>query len=161
LRLAPALPARERIGAYGWRLRRVDLEVDSTAEAESPHKGQRGLRRLFNAFFYSLSGLRLAFDHESAFRQEIAIAVILVPAACFAPVTAAERVLLIGSVALVLIVELLNSSVEAAIDRIGFDTHRLSKRAKDLGSAAVFLALLLLATTWMLILWPGIVALLK
>jgi diacylglycerol kinase (ATP) len=129
-------------------------------EPESPHKGQRGLRRLFNAFFYSLSGLRLAFDHESAFRQEIAIAVILVPLACLVPVAPAERVLLVGSVVLLLIVELLNSSVEAAIDRIGLDTHRLSKRAKDLGSAAVLLALVLLATTWALILWPAAVRLL-
>ncbi len=130
-------------------------------EPESPHKGQRGVRRLFNAFFYSLSGLQLAFDHESAFRQEIAIAIVLIPLACVVPVTPAERVLLVGSVVLLLIVELLNSSVEAAIDRIGLDTHRLSKRAKDLGSAAVLLSLVLLATTWALILWPAAVALLR
>ena len=128
---------------------------------ESPHKGQRGLRRLFNAFFYSLSGLRIAFNHESAFRQEIAIAVVLIPLACFLSVGAAERILLIGSVVLVLIVELLNSSVEAAIDRIGLDTHRLSKRAKDLGSAAVFLSLVLLAITWGLIAGPTLVALVR
>ena len=128
---------------------------------ESPHKGQRGVRRLFNAFFYSLSGLRLAFDHESAFRQEIAIAVVLIPIACFLPVGAAERVLLIGSVLLLLIVELLNSSVEAAIDRIGLDTHRFSKRAKDLGSAAVFLTLVLLATTWGLVAGPAIASLMR
>ena len=97
--------------------------------AESPHKGQRGLRRLFNAFLYSLSGLALAFRHESAFRQEVALAVVLIPAALLIEVTSVERVLLIGSVLLVMVVELLNSSVEAAIDRIGFDTHRLSKRA--------------------------------
>ena len=128
---------------------------------ESPHKGQRGVRRLFNAFFYSLSGLRLAFDHESAFRQEIAIAVVLIPIACFLPVGAAERVLLIGSVLLLLIVELLNSSVEAAIDRIGLDTHRFSKRAKDLGSAAVFLTLVLLATTWGLVAGPELASLMR
>jgi diacylglycerol kinase (ATP) len=128
---------------------------------ESPHKGQRGLRRLFNALFYSLSGLRIAFHHESAFRQEIAIAAILIPLACLVPVEAAERVLLIGSVVLLLIVELLNSSVEAAIDRIGFDTHRLSKRAKDLGSAAVFLTLVLLATTWALVAGPALVSLMR
>ncbi len=128
---------------------------------ESPHKGQRGVRRLFNAFFYSLSGLRIAFDHESAFRQEIAIAVVLIPIACFLPVGAAERVLLIGSVLLLLIVELLNSSVEAAIDRIGLDTHRFSKRAKDLGSAAVFLTLVLLATTWGLVAGPELASLMR
>src|ERR1700739_3865606 len=89
---------------------------------ESPHKGQSGIRRLINALFYSLSGLTLAFRHESAFRQEIALAVVLIPLACFLPVGAVERVLLIASVLLVLIVELLNSSVEAALERIGFHT---------------------------------------
>lgn len=127
---------------------------------ESPHKGQRGIRRLVNAFFYSLSGLALAYRHESAFRQEVALAVVLLPAACVLPVDAVERVLLIGTVLLTLIVELLNSSVEAAIDRIGFDTHRLSKRAKDLGSAAVLLTLLLLAVTWGLIAGPHLLRLL-
>jgi diacylglycerol kinase (ATP) len=134
---------------------RREVGVDAADESESPHKGQRGVRRIFNAFFYSLSGLRLAFDHESAFRQEIFIAVVLIPLACIAPVTAAERVLLIGSVVVLLIVELLNSSVEAAIDRIGLDTHRLSKRAKDLGSAAVFLALVFVAITWVAIAGPS------
>lgn len=118
---------------------------------ESPHKGQRGLQRLLNALFYSLSGLRLAFHHESAFRQEVALAAFLVPLAGLVNVSAAERVMLFGSVLFLLVVELLNSSVEAAIDRIGFDTHRLSKRAKDLGSAAVLVALVMLAITWGLI----------
>ena len=123
---------------------------------ESPHKGQRGLRRLFNAFLYSLSGLKLAFQHESAFRQEMALAAVLVPLACILPVAPVERVLLITSVLLVLIVELLNSSVEAAIDRIGLDTHRLSKRANDLGSAAVLLALVALAIIWALLAVPAL-----
>lgn len=123
---------------------------------ESPHKGRRGIRRLVNAFFYSLSGLMLAFRHESAFRQEIVLALVLIPAAMMLQVGAVERVLLIGSVLLVLIVELLNSSVEAAIDRIGFDTHRLSKRAKDLGSAAVLLALGVLTLTWLLVAGPAV-----
>jgi diacylglycerol kinase (ATP) len=121
---------------------------------ESPHKGQRGLRRLFNAFLYSLSGLKLAFRHESAFRQEMALAAVLVPLACVLPVAPVERVLLITSVLLVLIVELLNSSVEAAI---GLDTHRLSKRAKDLGSAAVLLALVALTIVWALIAVPTLI----
>lgn len=121
---------------------------------ESPHKGQRGIRRLVNAFFYSLSGLAMAYRHESAFRQEIALAAVLVPIACVVPVSAVEHVLLIAALLLVLIVELLNSSVEAAIDRIGFDTHRLSKRAKDLGSAAVLIALALLLITWLWIAGP-------
>ena len=126
---------------------------------ESPHKGQSGIRRLINAFFYSLSGLALAFRHESAFRQEIALATVLIPTACVLPIGAVERVLLIASVLLVLIVELLNSSVEAAIDRIGLDTHRLSKRAKDLGSAAVLVALAALLLTWLLLGWPAVLRL--
>jgi len=126
---------------------------------ESPHKGHSGLRRLINAFFYSLSGLALAFRYESAFRQEIALAAVLIPVACLLPVGAVERVLLIASVLLVLIVELLNSSLEAAIDRISLDTHLLSKRAKDLGSAAVFLALTALAVTWLLLAGPALLRL--
>lgn len=132
----------------------MDAEI-----AESPHKGQRGLRRLFNAFLYSLSGLRLAFRHESAFRQEVALAAVLIPLACIVHVQAIERVLLISSVLLVLVVELLNSSVEAAIDRIGFDTHRLSKRAKDLGSAAVLIALAVLTLVWIALAGPELVRL--
>ena len=132
----------------------LDAEI-----AESPHKGQRGLRRLFNAFLYSLSGLRLAFRHESAFRQEVALAAVLIPLACILNVQAVERVMLIATVLLVLVVELLNSSVEAAIDRIGFDTHRLSKRAKDLGSAAVLLALTALALVWISLAGPAVASL--
>ena len=129
----------------------------TTELPESPHKGQRGLRRLVNALFYSLSGLRLAFLHESAFRQEVALAAILVPIACVIDVSAVERVLLIASVLLLFVVELLNSSIEAAIDRIGLDLHQLSKRAKDLGSAAVLIALVMLAITWGLIAVPPVV----
>ena len=131
-------------------------EPELVAE-ESPHKGQRGLRRLFNAVFYSLSGLALAFRHESAFRQEIALAAILVPVAMALPVTAVERLLLVLPILLVMVVELLNSSVEAAIDRIGFDTHRLSKRAKDLGSAAVLVSLVALVLAWATIAGPWFV----
>jgi diacylglycerol kinase (ATP) len=128
---------------------------------ESPHKGQRGLHRLLNALFYSLSGLRIAFTHESAFRQEVALAVVLIPLACVVRVSAVERVLLIGSVLFVLVVELLNSGVEAAVDRIGFDTHRLAKRAKDLGSAAVLVALIMLAVTWASIAVPSLAGTLR
>lgn len=126
---------------------------------ESPHKGQRGFRRLFNALLYSLSGIRMAFRHESAFRQEIALAAVLIPLACILSLGPIERVLLIASVLLVLVVELLNSSVEAAIDRIGLDTHRLSKRAKDLGSAAVLIALVVLAMVWVVLAGPELLRL--
>ena len=124
--------------------------------AESPHKGQRGLRRLWNAFFYSLSGLQSAWRHESAFRQEAVLAAVLIPIACVLPVGAVERSLLVWTVLQVLLVELLNSSIEAAIDRIGLDTHRLSKRAKDLGSAAVLVALMVLASVWAMLAVPAI-----
>jgi len=123
-----------------------------------PHKGTRGLRRIVNAFFYSLSGFALAFRHEAAFRQEVLLAAVLVPIACFLDVTTVERVLLIGTVLVVLVVELLNSAVEAAIDRIGADDHALSKRAKDMGSAAVFVALVLLGVAWLLIAGPALLA---
>jgi diacylglycerol kinase (ATP) len=127
---------------------------------ESAHKGKRGLQRIVSAFFYSLSGLRLAYVHEDAFRQEILLAAILLPVACVVPVTPVERALLIGTVLIVLIVELLNSSIEATVDRIGIETHHLAKRAKDIGSAAVFLALVLLAVTWLLVAGPPLLALL-
>lgn len=127
---------------------------------ESAHKGKRGLQRIVNACLYSWSGLRLAYRHEDAFRQEALLAVILLPIACLVTVTPVERVLLIATVLLVLIVELLNSSLEAAVDRIGLETHPLSKRAKDIGSAAVFLSLVLLAVTWFLVAGPLLLALL-
>ena len=122
--------------------------------AESPFKGKTGAARIVQAFFNSLAGLGDAWRHESAFRQEILLAAVLVPAALAVPVTGPERALLVGSVLLVLVVELLNSSVEAAIDRISLERHSLSKRAKDLGSAAVLVTLVLLAVVWALVLFP-------
>ena len=123
---------------------------------ESPFKGKTGLVRILHAFFNSIAGLKDAWRYESAFRQEILLAVVLVPAACLVRVTTVERALLIATVLLVIIVELLNTSVEAAIDRISFEHHSLSKRAKDIGSAAVFVALVLLAAVWGLILPPAL-----
>jgi diacylglycerol kinase (ATP) len=127
------------------------------ASPESPFKGKTGVTRIIQAFFNSLSGLADAWQHESAFRQEILLAIVLVPIACWVKVTLIERAVLIGSVLLVLIVELLNSSVEAAIDRISLDLHSLSRRAKDLGSAAVLVALVMLAVVWGLILLPHLI----
>ncbi|KMQ80647.1 Diacylglycerol kinase [Candidatus Burkholderia pumila] len=102
----------------------------------------------------SLYGFQVAIREESAFRQELTLAAILLPCSLFVPVAPVERVALIASVLLVLIIELLNSSVEAAIDRISLERHELSRRAKDLGSAAVMVALVLCVLTWVLILWP-------
>ncbi|RCS59502.1 diacylglycerol kinase [Parvibium lacunae] len=134
--------------------------IDETG-TESPFKGNIGIKRAYYALFHSCNGLMLAIRHESAFRQELTLAILLLPVALLLPVTAVERVLLIGSVILVLIVELLNSSVEAAIDRISLERHRLSKRAKDLGSAAVLLALALCLLTWGCLAGPICVSLLK
>lgn len=119
---------------------------------ESPFKGKTGLRRLFNAFFYTLDGLRAAYRHEDAFRQEVWLAAVMIPLAFFLPATGIGRALMVGSVLLVLIVELVNSAIEAAIDRISLERHSLSKRAKDIGSAAVMLALINVVATWLLVL---------
>ena len=118
----------------------------------NPSKGKTGVRRLINAFGYSISGLRAAYRLEDAFRQEIALAAVLIPAALLLPVAATGRALLLASVLLVLIVELLNSAIEAAVDRISLDTHELAKRAKDLGSAAVMLSLVCMASVWIVVL---------
>lgn len=119
---------------------------------ESPFKGQTGLRRIWNALNYSLSGLQAAYRNEDAFRQESWLAALLIPLALAMPVAGIGKAVMIGSVLLVLIVELLNSAVEAAIDRISLDHHRLSKRAKDIGSAAVLIALLNVLVCWILVL---------
>ncbi len=121
---------------------------------EIPFKGRTGVARIVAAFFNSLAGLGAAWRHESAFRQEVVLAAVLLPIACVVTVTPAERALLVATVLLVLIVELLNSGVEAAIDRIGPERHDLSRRAKDVGSAAVLVALVLLAAVWGIVLVP-------
>jgi len=123
----------------------------------NPYKGNRGLTRAWHAMKNSLAGFRVAIREESAFRQELTLAAILVPCGMLVPVEPVARVLLLGSVLLVLIVELLNSSVEAAIDRISLERHELSRRAKDLGSAAVMVALGMCLMTWVLIVGPLVV----
>ena len=115
-------------------------------------KGRTGWRRLWNAWRYSWAGLGAAWRHEAAFRQELLLAAVLLPAALLLPEGRLAQALLIGSVLLVLIVELLNSAIEAAIDRISLQEHQLAKRAKDIGSAAVLLALLNLVVVWALVL---------
>lgn len=115
---------------------------------ESPFKGKTGLPRLWNALHHSRDGLHAACVHEDAFRQELLLALVLIPLACWLPVGGTGRALLIGSVLLVLMVELLNSALEAAVDRISLDRHPLAKRAKDIGSAAVLIALLNALAIW-------------
>ena len=120
---------------------------------ESPFKGKSGLTRILNAFGYSLAGLRAAIRHEDAFRQECLLAAVLIPLALFMPVGGVGKALLIGSVVFVLIVELVNSAIEATVDRVSLEHHRLAKRAKDIVSAAVLLALLNLAVVWGLVIF--------
>lgn len=120
--------------------------------AESLYKGRKGLARIWRALHYSLAGLTAAFRHEDAFRQEVLLALVLIPIALVLPVTGISKALMAGSVILVLIVELLNSAVEAAVDRISLEDHQLARRAKDIGSAAVFLSLANVAVVWLLVL---------
>ena len=122
-------------------------------------KGKTGLRRLLNAFGYSLRGFRAAWQNEAAFREEAMLTIVLTPVALLLPVTGLEKLLLILSLLLLVLVELLNSAVEAVVDRIGPEIHPLSGRAKDLGSAAVLIACLILGLTWLFIAVPAVLGL--
>lgn len=124
----------------------------SSEPKESPFKGKTGLVRLWNALHYSLDGLVAAYRHEDAFRQEVRLALVLVPLAFLLPASGIGKAMMIGSVLLVLIVELINSAIEAVVDRVSLDHHHLAKRAKDIGSAAVMLALLNTLLIWGLVL---------
>ena len=115
---------------------------------QSPFKGKTGVRRVINALRYSMDGLRAAYTGEDAFRQETLLAAVLIPLALWLPVSGLGKALMIASVLLVLAVELINSAIEAVVDRVSLDRHALSKRAKDLGSAAVLLALINVAAVW-------------
>jgi len=119
----------------------------------NPHKGRTGLDRVMRATGYSIAGLTAAYRGESAFRQEFWLVAVLLPLAFWIGRSWTEVALLIASLILVLIVELLNSGIEAAIDRVSFEIHDLSKRAKDLASAAVLLSLLLCSGIWLAALW--------
>jgi len=119
---------------------------------ESPHKGKTGLTRVWNALFYSLDGFKAAWRHEDAFRQEALLALVMIPMAFVLAGAALERTLMIASVLLVLIVELINSAIEATVDRISLENHQLAKRAKDIGSAAVLISLTNVLVVWGLVL---------
>lgn len=123
-------------------------------EGESPFKGKTGMRRVINAARYSLEGLAAAARHEDAFRQELILAAVLVPLGLWLGADGVERALLVGSVLMVLVVELLNSAVEATVDRVSLEDHQLAKRAKDIGSAAVMMSLLTVGVVWLLVLLP-------
>lgn len=123
-------------------------------DGESPFKGKTGLQRVLNAMRYSLEGFAAAARHEDAFRQELMLAAVLVPLGLWLGNNGVERALLVGSVLLVLVVELLNSAIEATVDRVSLEDHLLAKRAKDLGSAAVMMSLATVAAVWLLVLVP-------
>ncbi len=113
----------------------------------------KGLKRIINAFFFSLDGIKACMRTEEAFRTEIFLSIVLIPIGLWLGHTHVERILLVGSILLVLIVELLNTAVERAIDRISFEHHELSKESKDMGSAAVLFSLIVMGLTWILILF--------
>jgi diacylglycerol kinase (ATP) len=115
---------------------------------ESPLKGKTGLRRIWNSLHYSLAGLGAAFKHEDSFRLEVVFALVLIPVAIILPASGIGHALMIAAIFLVLIVELLNSAIEATVDRVSIEHHPLAKRAKDIGSAAVFVALLNVLIVW-------------
>ena len=119
---------------------------------EKSIQGKTGLRRLINAFGYSIAGTFAAFKHEDAFRQEVYLSLVLIPLAIYLGGTPIEQGLMISSILLIIIVELINSSIEATVDRISVKRHKLAKRAKDIGSAAVFFSLINAAVIWFLIL---------
>jgi len=126
--------------------------MSAVPQEESPHKGKTGLRRLINATRYSLDGFAAAARHEDAFRMELLVFAVAAPVGLWLGRTGLERALLVGCLLLVLIVELLNSAIEAAVDRVSFENHRLAKRAKDIGSAAVMLSIANAVAVWLLIL---------
>ncbi|TVT66470.1 MAG: diacylglycerol kinase [Pseudomonas sp.] len=128
------------------------MQPDTSQSTLSPFKGRRGLKRIFLATGHSFSGLVAALRGEAAFRQMLALAVVLLPVAFMLDVNRAERALLVTVLLLGLVVELINSAIEAAIDRISLELHPLSKNAKDMGSAAQMVTLVIIATVWLIVL---------
>ncbi|HAV56404.1 MAG: diacylglycerol kinase [Acinetobacter sp. GWC1_38_13] len=118
----------------------------------SPYKGKNGIKRILNATGYSLAGFKAAFSHEAAFRQILLLNLVLIPTSFFVHVSALEQALMVAVCLLAIIVELFNSAIEAVVDRISLEIHQLSKNAKDMGSAAQFISLGIIFSTWMIIL---------
>ncbi|MDF2153935.1 diacylglycerol kinase [Vibrio sp. CAU 1672] len=123
---------------------------DQPSECGKP--GTTGLKRIFNATGYSIQGLKAAFRHEAAIRQELCLLILAAVLVWLFDITMVERIVMLGVVVLVFIVELLNSAIEAVVDRVGLERHELSGRAKDIGSAAVLVSLLFAGFTWLAIL---------
>ena len=118
------------------------------------HHNNRGLKRLVHAFKYSMAGFEACFEHEEAFRQEVFALIFLIPLGIWLGNTPVEKALLVGTLLMVPIAELLNTGIEAVVDRVSMEKHELSGRAKDIGSAAVFLSIVLVVAVWGLILAP-------
>lgn len=119
---------------------------------QSPFKGKTGIKRIFNATQYSFDGFKSAFQKEAAFRQILLINIILIPVTFFLNISAAEQAIMVIVCLLSIIIELFNSAIEAVVDRISLDKHELSKDAKDMGSAAQFVSLAIIFTSWVIIL---------
>ena len=130
------------------------MSLEKQLESAAGLKGKKGLVRLWNALGYSGEGLAAAWRNEAAFRQELLLAAIAIPLAFYLAKSGVERALMVGSIILILIVEILNSGLEAVVDKASPEKHELAKRAKDMGSAAVLLSLLNAATIWACLLWP-------
>jgi len=126
---------------------------DQGPDVEMSKPGRKGVQRIFWATYYSYRGIRSAIQHEAAFRQEFALMLVLIPLAFWLGETVEQQILLIGPCLLVVVVELINSAIEAVVDRIGSERHVLSGQAKDMGSAAVFFCLVLVVISWGLIGW--------
>ena len=124
------------------------IQPESYKISNNPHKSNKGIYRAFKAAINSCQGLKYAIQEESAFRQELGLALFLIPLACYLDISYIEKLLLINSVLLVLVIELINSGIEAAIDRVSYEFHDLSKRAKDFGSAAVMTSIVICCITW-------------
>ncbi len=132
----------------------ADIQQPESRQVQSEFKSKSGVKRIFSAFFYSMDGFRAAWKYEHAFRQELMIAVPGIVIALLLPVSVLEKLALVGVLVLVLVVELINSAIEAVVDRVSLDRNPLSKNAKDLGSAAVLLSFLFALVTWGAILLP-------
>lgn len=122
-------------------------------DSYSPYKGKSGLKRILNATCYSISGFKAAYQNEAAFRQIVLINLVLIPVSFFLDVTRGEHALMIIVCLFAIIVELFNSAIEAVVDRVSLEKHQLSKNAKDMGSAAQFVALSTIVATWLIILF--------
>lgn len=135
-------------------LRQISPLFNTDMNSPSPFKGTTGLKRILNATSYSIAGFKAAFQNEAAFRQIILINSVLIPTSLFLDVSRIEHAVLIIVCLFAIIVELINSAIEAVVDRISLDRHELSKNAKDMGSAAQFVALAIIFFTWLIILLP-------